>query len=225
MKITNIRVLQPLEPECPDDWRSWLGQIAVFVDTDDGITGFGVGGGGPAGIRVVETVLRQRLIGEKADDPEALHEMMIRTVLPFGRKGLAIMAVSGVDLALWDLRGKRTGKPVAELLGGHPSGERIPLYRTNPDDPKALIEEGWRGVKLSFPAGTEQADILSSVQRTRETMGGRGELMIDMAGDRDREAAVRLAEALVPYDLAWIENPIRIDRLDAALARPLRQPV
>src|SRR5438445_6332208 len=129
MKITAVRSIQPVSPGAPPDWRTSLGQILIAIDTDVGLTGYGVGGGGLAGVHVVRTVLRDLLLGRDAEPVEQLWQAMYDATLPFGRKGLAIMAQSGVDLALWDLRGKAAKRPVACLLGG--GVERsIPTYVT-----------------------------------------------------------------------------------------------
>src|SRR5512138_968962 len=100
MKITNVRTAQPITPNSPADWRTSLGQIAVAVDTDVGITGYGVGGGGAAGRHVIEAVLREIVVGARFSRRmhNDLSEAMHRAALPFGRKGIAIMAISGVDL-------------------------------------------------------------------------------------------------------------------------------
>lgn len=129
MHITDIRACQPVAPNSPPDWRTSLGQILIAVDTDAGLTGYGVGGGGAAGVHVVRTVLRDLLLGREPEPVETLWDEMYAATLPFGRKGIAIMALSGVDLALWDLRGRAAGMPVTELLGGR-VGEPIPTYRT-----------------------------------------------------------------------------------------------
>ena len=113
MKIKSIRAVQPDSDTSPKDWRTWLGQILVIVETEDGLSGYGVGGGGAAGIHVVETVIRHALVGEDATDVEGLWEAVYSLTLPYGQKGLAIMAISGVDLALWDLRAKRENKPLS----------------------------------------------------------------------------------------------------------------
>src|SRR5881398_1184976 len=99
MKITALRALQPRTPADPPetDWRTALGQILVVVETDSGVRGLGVGGGGAAGIHVVQTVLRSLVVGAQIDDVggiEALWQRMYRATVPYGRKGLAIMALS-----------------------------------------------------------------------------------------------------------------------------------
>src|SRR5438876_11989044 len=117
MQITDVVASQPACPS-PPDWRTSMGQILVTIPTDDGPVGFGVGGGGLAGVHVVRTVLRDLLLGRNPDDVGALWRSMYAATLPFGRKGIAIMALSGIDLALWDLAGRAARQPVTQLLGG-----------------------------------------------------------------------------------------------------------
>src|SRR5438552_14716854 len=129
MKISDVRSVQPVAPGAPPDWRTSLGQILVAIDTDAGLTGYGVGGGGLAGVLVLRSVLRDVLLGKDPEPIDDLWQAMYRATLPFGQKGIAIMALSGADLALWDLRGKANRSPVAQLLGGI-VGSPIPTYVT-----------------------------------------------------------------------------------------------
>ena len=115
MKITGLKAWQPPTPGSPPDWRTQLGQIVVEVETESGLTGIGVGGGGTASIHVIHTVLRDLLIGRDASAVEELRPAMNKHTEFYGRKGLVVMATSGVDLALWDLRGKASGLPVAQI--------------------------------------------------------------------------------------------------------------
>ncbi len=144
-----------------------MGQILVAVETDLGLRGYGVGGGGLAGLHVVRTVLRDLLIGRSPEKVESLWAEMYAASMPFGQKGLAIMALSGLDLALWDLRGKLQRKPVAELLGGR-VGEPIPTYVTVWDDIPPESAESHRAFKLHIPPvdpAIRVADVLERVQR------------------------------------------------------------
>src|SRR5688572_11189370 len=102
-----------------------MAQLLVVVEADNGLRGIGVGGGGKAGLHIVDSVLREAIVGADPRDAERLWETMYRGTMAFGRKGLAVMTLSGVDLALWDLLGKIENKPVFELLGGR-RHERIP---------------------------------------------------------------------------------------------------
>ena len=172
MHITRIRVAQPPTPGSPPDWRTSLGQILVAIETDTGLTGYGVGGGGPAGRAVIDLVLAPMLIGQDPAPVELLWEQMYQTTLPYGRKGLAIMALSGVDLALWDLRGKVAVRPLVELLGGSVDAT-LPCYLTIKDDPQRFVAEGFRHGKLGVPAIQSSADrdgVIDQVRRARELL-------------------------------------------------------
>lgn len=215
MKITEVRAVQPVAPNSPPDWRTSLGQIAVVIETDAGLVGHGVGGGGAAGIHVVHTVLRDALLGH---DPERIGELwhlMYSATLPFGRKGLAIMALSGVDLALWDLRGRAERRPVAELLGG--SVDRaIPTYHTawGAIDP-ALVGEH-RAFKLH--AGEETAAdrveaVARAVENARAVIGPDCPLMLDAWMKWDVPTTLGVAERVAPYNVTWIEEPLSPDDL------------
>ncbi|MEO1995056.1 MAG: hypothetical protein ABGZ17_07255, partial [Planctomycetaceae bacterium] len=155
MRITDIRAIQPIAHNSPDDWRTSLGQILVAVDTDVGLTGYGVGGGGLAGVHVVATVLRDLLLDRDPEPVEQIWDDMYAHTLAFGQKGLAIMAVSGVDLALWDLRGQAAQLPVVRLLGGQ-TGVGIPTYTTLWDEPTAEQLGQHRAFKMHMEHQTGQ---------------------------------------------------------------------
>src|SRR6476646_2892287 len=95
MKITGVKAYQPPTPGSPPDWRTQLGQIVVEIQTASGLSGIGVGGGGAAGIHVLNTVLRDLLMGRDASAVEDLHHDMNRWTEFYGRKGLVVMATSG----------------------------------------------------------------------------------------------------------------------------------
>lgn len=215
MKITNVRAVQPVAPNSPPDWRTSLGQILVAVDTDAGLTGYGVGGGGLAGIHVVRTVLRDLLLGQ---DPEAISQhwqAMYQATLPFGRKGIAIMALSGVDLALWDLRGKAAHCPVAVLLGGK-VGKPIPAYATAWGAIPPEMLDQYRAFKLHVeqPMGNGVVDkVVELVEQSRKQVGAPCPLMIDAWMTWDIPTTLAVAERIRYLDIAWIEEPLPADDL------------
>ncbi|NLF01657.1 MAG: hypothetical protein GX601_11840 [Anaerolineales bacterium] len=146
---------------------------------------------------------------------------------PYGSTGLASYAVSAVDLALWDLAGKLMDQPVYRLLGG-PQKERIFCYATG-NDVDWYCELGFRAFKLACPYGP--ADGLDGLQRNeafvasaREQIGDDCELMLDCWMAFDVEYTVRLAEALRPYRLKWMEECLIPEDLDAHLALRERLP-
>jgi L-rhamnonate dehydratase len=216
MKITAVRACQP-RCDSPPDWRTSLGQILVAIDTDVGLTGYGVGGGGLSAIHIVQTVLRDLLLGRAAEPVEALWDEMYRATLPFGRKGVAIMALSGVDLALWDLRGKAARQSVAQLLGGV-RHRRIPAYGTAWDEiPEAMIGR-YRAYKLHLgkaPPSQDVTPLVEAVAKAHAKVGATTPLMVDAWMLWDVPVTLRFAEQVMalPLRLGWIEEPLPPDDL------------
>jgi L-alanine-DL-glutamate epimerase-like enolase superfamily enzyme len=228
MNITNIRACQPHRSTAPNDWRGSLGQILVRVDTDDGLSGYGIGAGGFAGIHVVETELRSFLIGREADDIETRWQELYELTRPYGQRGLAVMALSGVDLALWDLRAKRAGVPVAGLLGNR-WREPVPGYWMY-SEPElqhlgGVVASGFRAVKLSIPIGSDATDIVNHVRQARDVLGPDVRLMIDAEMIWDVDGALNLADRLAPYDLDWMEGILRTHSVEELAAFVARSPI
>ena len=217
MRITEVRAVQPATPGAPADWRTQLGQIVVHIATDSALHGYGVGGGGAAGIHVIESVLRDFLIGKDARDVEQLHAGMCRHTCFYGRAGLTIMALSGVDLALWDLRGKAAGQPVARLLNKDVDLSRpLPTYLTvfDEQETEAALNAGHQAVKLHverFGAPPRVSALCDQVTKARDILGNQGELMIDAFAKWDVASALEVANAIQKQDVAWLEEPIPPD--------------
>src|SRR6516162_4183060 len=164
MKITDILACQPTCAS-PPDWRTSLGQILVAIEADGGITGYGVGGGGLSGVHIIRTVLRDLLIGQNTEPVEFIWQLMYEATLPFGRKGVAIMALSGVDLALWDLAGKAARRPVAQLLNNTiPLRPTLPTYVTVWDEVPAELVGSYCAFKLHIGEGLPVAAIVEAVE-------------------------------------------------------------
>jgi L-rhamnonate dehydratase len=212
MKITNVRACQP-KCESPPGWRTSLGQILVAVDTDAGVTGYGVGGGGLSAIPIVRTVLRDCLLGQNTEPVEQHWQAMYQATLPFGRKGVAIMALSGVDLALWDLRGKSANQSIAQLLGG-PIHAAMPSYTTVWDDiPESLLgRHAAFKIHLGQCAGNLES-FVDVVTRARDRVGPDVALMIDAWMKWDVPFTRRFAERVAPLRIDWIEEPLSPDDL------------
>src|SRR5699024_8794901 len=132
MKIVDLRVECPTR-WAPPGWRNVLGQVGVRLETSEGITGYGVSGGGAATQAIVNHLLRDVLVGREIDDPGQIWQELYFETLAYGRSGLAIMAISGVDLAIWDCLARREEVPMVDYLGGA-RRERIPGYITAPDE-------------------------------------------------------------------------------------------
>lgn len=231
MKIRNILASQPPTPGSPPDWRTQLGQIVVHVETDDGLTGIGVGGGGRSAIHLIETVLSDLLIGRDAADVEGLHALMCRHTSFYGRKGLVVMAISGIDLALWDLRGKAAGEPVARVLNPDVDlDRRFPTYVTVFGDTDAwrAMEAGHSAMKLHVERFGDRPDpqqIAGLVRDCRDKLGDGASIMIDAFARWDLTTSQQVAEAIAPFGVDWLEEPLPPDDLDGYGQLAERSPV
>jgi L-rhamnonate dehydratase len=225
MKITHVRATIPRGTNEPPDWRTAMAQIAVTVETDEGLIGLGVGGGGAAGVHVVDSVLKTVLVGADPADIEGLWAAMYRATLPFGRKGLAVMALSGVDLALWDLKGKALGVPIYDLLGGL-KNPVIPVYASIGSVVTDEVRRGFKHVKLHLhriERGLEEA--IEAVRTARLTAGPDVKLYTDAFLKWDLDTTLKLAEAFVEYGVEWIEEPLSPDDLDGYAELVRRSPI
>jgi len=189
----------------------WPGSLLVEIETDEGMTGVGLGGGGLAGAIAVDHYLMPLLIGDDPLDIERLWELMYRTSYRYGQAGLMLMAISGIDLALWDLKGRALGQPVWQLLGGK-ARERIPVYATV-RDPVWAQSQGYTGVKLGGPYGPSDGPEgvrknEAAVAAVRERVGPDFDIMLDCARTWDVAYTVKMARILAPYGLTFIEEPI-----------------
>ena len=206
-------------------WRPCWPGVGCLVTASDGSWGFGITRHAGPVIPTIAEHLAPLLIGEPALATEKLWDMMARMASTYSAAGLASYAISAIDLALWDLKGKVLGQPVWSLIGG-PARPHIDCYATG-GDTDWHMELGFRATKLPCPHGP--ADGLSglhrndeAVARVRAMVGPEVEVMLDCWMALDVEYAVRLAEKLRPHDLRWIEDcliPEDFDGQDALRRR------
>jgi L-rhamnonate dehydratase len=208
-------------------WTPKWGDLWCKVTLEDGTWGLGHTGIGLAAAAVIDQHLGPLLVGEDCLAAEKIADMLFRMTKPYGSTGLASYAVSAIDLALWDARGKLLEKPVYQLLGG-PQKEHMFCYATG-NDVDWYVELGFRAAKLACPYGP--ADGIDGIKKNeelvawaREQLGDDGELMLDCWMAFDVEYAVRLAEALRPYKLKWMEECLIPEDFDAHIALRERLP-
>jgi L-rhamnonate dehydratase len=208
-------------------WLPKWSEVWCQVKLEDGTWGLGQTGHGRAVAAVIDDHLAPRLVGEEIMGTERLYDMMFRLTKPYGSTGLASYAVSAIDLALWDARGKLLGQPVYALLGGLQK-ERIFCYATG-NDVDWYKELGFHAFKLACPYGP--ADGLDGLKKNedfvaqaRDSIGPDAELMLDCWMAFDVEYAVRLAETLRPYRLKWMEEYLIPEDFDGHLAVRERLP-
>jgi L-rhamnonate dehydratase len=184
-----------------------LGGSWVEIATDKGVKGYG--SGGMAGGEIVEGHLTKLLLGEDPFDIERLWDTMWRSTLHYGRMGVVVNAISGVDNALWDLIGNALGVPVYKLLGGA-TKERIPAYCTG-NDIEQHVEFGYKMLKLAMPHGPAdgregQRKNVEVVKRARAALGTDGEIMLDCWMAWTERYTLEMAELFEPYRVYWMEE-------------------
>lgn len=204
-----------------DSRVSWginaLGGMIVELELEDGTTGVGISTGGEAACFIIERHLKRFLVGQSPRDVEVIWDQMWRASLPYGRKGLAIHAISAVDLALWDVLGKLRGEPVYALLGGK-TKDKLPMYATT-IRPDLAQDMGFHGAKLPLMYGPADGieglkKNVALMQDARASVGRDFRLMFDCYMSLTVPYAIDLAKALEPYDVYWLEECLPPDDYD-----------
>lgn len=219
MKIVEVSALYPNHPEQTlKGWRQYFWQIVVRVKTDAGLEGYGYGGGGKAGVEIVNGHFRELLVGCSLGNTNDIHKMWDRLYsasTPYGRKGLAIMALSGVDLALWDLMGKAEAAPVYDLLGGKKKNQ-IKAYATGKDT-DWYQELGFTAQKIPTRwtgKSTDIDDLVKTVSSIRSAIGNSGQIMIDTYMSWDTVTTVRMADHLREFNVYFVEDILTPDQIN-----------
>src|SRR5262249_3791455 len=206
------------------------------VHTDAGIVGIGEVDSAPEvvkaaidapGSHAIASGLRHVLIGQDPLETERLWEAMYRAAIYYGRRGVALHALSGIDIALWDIKGKALGKPVSELIGT-PRRSHVRAYastlmpeteRETAEKVGALIERyGFTAVKLGWgPLGREPEHDVRLARAARSAAGDAVDVLIDagLGYGADVHAATRVAGELEQLGIFWLEEPFLPDELEA----------
>jgi L-rhamnonate dehydratase len=181
--------------------------FTVEISTDKGVKGYGIGGmaGGP----IVEQHFVKLLMGEDPFNTERIWDILWRSSMYYGRGGVVTHAISGVDLALWDLVGNALGMPVYKLLGGE-TKPCIPAYCTGNDTGQHL-QFGFKRLKLAIPYGPadgregmrKNAEL---VKQTRALAGPDGDIMLDCWMSWTERYTLEMAELVAPHRVYWMEE-------------------
>ena len=244
MKIREIRCagLRGATPE--GGWSSELQpedcvHTLVVVHTDEGLAGLGSVFSNDQLVRAALAVLEPLYRGENALEPERVSEKLHQNTFWLGRGGSITHAISGLDIALWDLLGQATGQPVGRLLGGRYRERVRPYASILMQQPEPLAEElramkakGFRAFKIGWgPFGRGDSKLDEAIVRSaREAVGPDSSLMVD-AGASDAfwpqgyKWALRTAEMLSEYEVTWFEEPLRPDAMADYVELRRRAPV
>jgi L-rhamnonate dehydratase len=198
------------------------GWLVVEIFTDDGLVGIGDAALAPQVTKqVIDLHLKQLLIGKDPWDIEFLWQHMYRKTMAFGRRGIGMIAISAVDIALWDILGKSAKQPVYRLLGGR-TKPRIPVYASRlysvelselAAEAKRYKAEGYKAMKLRFGWGPSDGAAgmqrnLNLVRTVRETVGDGIDVMADAYMGWTLDYAKRMLPLLAPFHLRWLEEPV-----------------
>jgi L-alanine-DL-glutamate epimerase-like enolase superfamily enzyme len=227
VKITSVKSYplgSPLDE--PLRWGAMVvntkGGIVVEIQTDEGLVGIGEAGFSseyfPTVGPIINNQLAPLLVGQDPRDIESLWNQMLNATHMWGRRGIETYAVSGIDIALWDLLGKIAQQPVYRLLGASKSRVRayfapsLKATEATVDECARAVADGFTAMKLR--ASANLGDTVDMVSRVRDAVGD-AQLMVDANMLYDRRDALVLARELEKLDVYWLEEPI--------LARSLTQ--
>ena len=232
MKIIDVETIILSLPRIA--WRTDGSQdtVVVRVTTDEGITGVGEVDSAPAVVKAIIEAgtshtlcrgLRDIVFGKDPFAVEQIWEEMYEGSIYYGRRGAAIHAMSGIDIALWDIMGKATGKPVHTLLGGN-WRDSIRAYASSlfgssvketGDMARSYVDRGFTAVKFGWePMGDDPAQDVALVREIRNAVGPERDVLIDAGLVWDAKTAIRMARRFAEYDIFWLEEPLHPDDLD-----------
>ena len=228
-KVTCHVVSAPVERPFTSS-RGWLykqrGSCIVEIETSDGVVGWGECYGPSQVARAyIDSQYGPRIIGRDPFDVEVIWEDLYNRIKDYGNKGMAISALSGIDIALWDIIGKLVNKPIHKLIGGAYRTE-VQSYATGlyfidmdrlieeaVEEAQGYVADGFTAIKMKIGLGSPKLD-LERVRRVREAVGDEVRLMVDANHCFTVPAAIRLGRELEKLDVEWFEEPISPEDLD-----------
>jgi D-galactarolactone cycloisomerase len=244
MEITDVQAILlscPMPQGGDPPWRTCSdygtvvqrNAVIVEIETDAGLTGYGEALGDAGALKaLIEGSLKPRLLGKDPTRVEGVWELLFQGSrlgiglrrgmtypTPGGRSGMYLSAISGIDIALWDIAGKALKQPVSKLLGGGGIREKIRVYASAGGwelSPTALakvaehyVEEGFTAIKLRWGMGAK-ADA-ARLRAVRDAVGDEVAVMVDCHGAQTLSYVLKMADVLARYDVFWIEEPLPYD--------------
>ncbi len=229
MKITRVEAIYLRQPEVKFQCDSGQDALIVRVETDAGITGIGEVDSNPMAVKgaiegpfshTTACGLAEIVTGEDPFETEKIWHKMYRANIYGGRRGAAFHAMSGIDIALWDIKGKALGLPVWKLLGGG-FHKRMRCYASTlfGPTPKAtgklarrMRDQGFTAVKFGWdPMGQDEQTDIALVREARRGLGNAPDLLIDAGLVWDSKTALQRAIRFADYNIYWLEEPLRPD--------------
>lgn len=245
MKITDVKAIMLKLPEISPAADGTQDDLIMVVETDEGITGYGEVDTAPlVGKAIVEAHmshgtsygLKQIVVGSDPFDYEQIwHDMWAMTYY-YGRSGPVLHAMSGIDMAIWDIMGKAVGKPVHKLLGGTYTDRVRPyasaLMPDTKEEVKMMVEKyaslGFTAIKFGWgPLGYNVRFDLELIETARKNASDSMEIMIDIGKRYRLKQALQVARVLEQMNICWLEEPLPAEdftgykRLTASTSIPI----
>lgn len=225
-------------------WGNWFWdrkQSVVELTTDEGLVGFGwCEDGCEAVVAIINNHLKRLVTGEDPFDYEGIWDRLYRASIPYGRKGAALEAIAALDIAIWDVMGKATGKSVSALLGGS-NVKKVPTYASglHPVSPEQVaaevadyVRQGYPAMKCRFEFGPNDGakGLLKNVEhikRIRDAAGEEVMIMGDAYMGWNLPYAIEFCNRAEQYNLSWLEEPFLPDELNnyARLRKETKIPI
>jgi L-alanine-DL-glutamate epimerase-like enolase superfamily enzyme len=243
MKITRVEPIHLRLPAVNERCDGSQETLVVKVHTDGGPTGLGeVDSSSLVAKAIIEAPLSHKIcrglaecvLGQDPLEIDRLIHRMYEGSIFFGRQGAVIQAMSGIEIALWDIFGKTTGRPVYQLLGGAFRKKfrayASILFGDTPAETerigRELVSQGYRAVKFGWgPMGLSEESDIAHVRAARQGLGHDAELMVDAGLCWDTATAIRRARQFEPYNLTWLEEPLHPDNIQGYARLSSQSPV
>jgi L-rhamnonate dehydratase len=243
VKITRVESIHLRLPDVNERCDGSQETLIVKVHTDAGIIGVGEADTSSHVARaIIEAPLSHKIcrglaecvLGQDPFEIDLLIHRMYEGSIYYGRQGAAIQAMSGIEIALWDISGKATGRSVYQLLGGG-FRKRFRAYASIlfGDTPaetgriaRELVAQGFRAVKFGWgPMGQGEESDIAHVRAARQGLGPQTELMVDAGLVWDTATAIRRAHQFEEFNLTWLEEPLHPDNLEGYARLSARAPM
>ncbi len=243
MKITRVEAIHLRLPVVTERADGTQDTLVVKVHTDAGITGIGEIDSSPHVCKaIIEAPLTHKVcrglaecvLGQDPCEIDRLVHRMYEGTIFYGRQGAVIQAMSGVEIALWDIMGKAVGRPVYQLLGGGFRKKFVAyasiLFGDTPAETERIARElagqGFKAVKFGWgPMGQGEASDIAHVRGARAGLGPNVELMVDAGLCWDTATAIRRSRQFEPFNLTWLEEPLHPDNMEGYARLSARSPM
>lgn len=216
-KLQTSRVASPMSrwPQYGEHRASWMWptqKVFVRIESSDGLVGWSCTNGGEVVATIVQAHLSRLLVGSDASNIAELWDQMFYSLLPSGRSGFSMMAIAGVDIALWDLKARTEQQSLYQLLGGKQASTRLPVYATT-SQPGVSGQQPYWGLKAAMPYAPADGyeGLQGNVQHLenfRTAAGSMRPIMLDAFMAWDTDYTLRLNDAAGHVELYWVEDPL-----------------